>query len=984
MIRLTQYLFVFIFLSGSYGIQAQLYRNYNLNNGLAGNNVYCAVEDNDGFIWFGTETGLSRFDGTHFKNFTVTDGLPDNEIIAMAVDQDGRIWIAPFKNEICYYYKGKFYNKENDSLLNNLKLESFSNSIVINFTNEVIIQNKNFIAIINLKNSTVKKLSIEKIPGFQTFSKVSVNKSGSVWLTTSFTIYELKNSELKKIYTMPPEHYKSSFYGNIFITDESHIIRFGSRTRRHQYIFLETLNKYSPIKHPFEFYNFKSLLKKDSLLYCSSLEGCKVYNINQLNSRPVATYLDNININRVFITKSNDKWFLTATKGVYYENNSTIHILSNESLGNKTSIISSIYSDNQNVYIGNTGFGYLIIKRDDLKSGSLQKWTPHFLMGQEANHTVTSIFPVTNKGQFISSSHGVSVTSQPEIATSTNVKYAELLANEILVGTDKYIIVINKKTLKITDTIWTGRTTCATKINGDYYVGTTSGLYKITGKIRSVYMGDSMPVFKRRISGIRFSADGTMLVSTYDMGVIAYKAGKVVAHITTANGLASNICRTMFLQDSCLWVGTDKGLNKICVLADSHKVMKTYSTEDGLASNMINVLFGDSKYIYAGTSEGLCYFEDKKTEKTSNCHLRILGITVSGKERYYDSTLFTLETFNNNIRFDFVGLSYRSGGQILYKYRLIGLSNKYEITNANYVSYPILEPGKYSFEITATDKFGNLSETVAINFAIKKKFTETNWFRLLLLTLILSCFFLYVKWRIYKIKREVAEKDFIRQKMNEQEQSALKSQMNPHFIFNCLNSIQDYVITADIKGANKFIGNFAKLIRKTLDNSAKPYISIEEEEGYLNTYLDLEQQRFNHMFEYSITADSNINKAETYIAPMLLQPYVENAIRHGIKNKQDGKGKISVEFYLKNKALICAVTDNGVGRMKAEELKGDINIEYQSKGMQLTSKRIDSINLTKEQEIEVRVIDLYNQENQPCGTQVELKILQKNELYYSR
>jgi LytS/YehU family sensor histidine kinase len=230
--------------------------------------------------------------------------------------------------------------------------------------------------------------------------------------------------------------------------------------------------------------------------------------------------------------------------------------------------------------------------------------------------------------------------------------------------------------------------------------------------------------------------------------------------------------------------------------------------------------------------------------------------------------------------------------------------------------------------------------------------------KLLLILVTLGAIYFYFNRRINKLKKEAAEKNALNEKINEMEQMALKAQMNPHFIFNCLNSIQEYVINSDVKGANKFISDFSKLIRSTLDNSSKKVISIEDEIKYLNNYLTLEQYRFENKFEFNIFTNKELNLADTYMPPMLLQPYLENAIRHGINNKKDGVGLIQINMLKVYKNLVCEIIDNGIGIAAAKKLKGNTSIEYQSKGMQLTAKRIQLLNKNIDEDIVVQVEDI--------------------------
>ena len=206
--------------------------------------------------------------------------------------------------------------------------------------------------------------------------------------------------------------------------------------------------------------------------------------------------------------------------------------------------------------------------------------------------------------------------------------------------------------------------------------------------------------------------------------------------------------------------------------------------------------------------------------------------------------------------------------------------------------------------------------------------------------------------------------------MMELEQMALRSQMNPHFIFNSLNSIQQYVIDKDISGANKYITSFSRLIRQTLDNSSREKISIKDEISYLSNYLELEKTRMENMFDYSIVCNPALPANDIFIPPMLLQPYIENSIRHGVRYRNDNEGKININIDIDGVNLICTITDNGIGRRQSQLYKGSRIIEYQSRGMSLTEERIKLINAFNTRNINIVIEDLEDSQQLSAGTKV--------------
>jgi hypothetical protein len=545
---------------------------------------------------------------------------------------------------------------------------------------------------------------------------------------------------------------------------------------------------------------------------------------------------------------------------------------------------------------------------------------------------------------------------------------------ELLLAGATGAFVLDLKNFRIKDTIWHERTTSVFCRNDTSYIGTLNGLYQVNKDGSSLYWGVKDPFFKKRISAITQSEDGILWVATYDAGIVGYRDGRPVASVTHRQGLTSDICRVLLVHNNFLWAGTDKGLNKIDLGKPGYPVTR-YTSNDGLNSDIINTVYADSDMIYVGTPAGLSYFDESKTNMNAGCRLALLGVINSGEDRIQDTASLRLPYTDNNIRFEFAGISYRSVGNILYKYRLAGLDSSWRNTKETFLEYPSLPSGNYELQLVAVNKFGVQSILLSVRFAVTTPFWRAAWFYACSIFLCFFLTWLFVSWRIKGIRQRQEEKDQLGKKMAEMERMALQAQMNPHFIFNCLNSIQQYIFDQDIFAANKYITGFAKLIRVTLQNSAQTYIPLVDEIAYLSAYLSLEKLRFKDKMDYSIETTLSIRDKEKdiLIPPMLIQPYVENSMRHGLRHKTDDRGHILIRFIFLEGRLAVFIEDNGVGREKAARYKTGEHIEYQSKGMSLTADRIRLINSVYGDNIKIDVTDLKNEEGQPAGTRVVIQ-----------
>jgi len=209
--------------------------------------------------------------------------------------------------------------------------------------------------------------------------------------------------------------------------------------------------------------------------------------------------------------------------------------------------------------------------------------------------------------------------------------------------------------------------------------------------------------------------------------------------------------------------------------------------------------------------------------------------------------------------------------------------------------------------------------------------------------------------------------------VTELEMQALRAQMNPHFIFNCLNSINRFILKNETEAASNYLTKFSRLIRMVLTHSKKTFISLEDELEMLRLYLDMERLRFKDAFDYSITFTNSIDAANVFVPPLLLQPFAENAIWHGLMHKE-GHGHLEIELTINEKMLTCTITDDGVGRNKAAEIKTKSTEKQKSMGLQITSRRLALLNKNNGDTALFNVEDIIDNEGKPAGTRVILKM----------
>jgi len=943
-----------IFISISIKCQEYNYAHYDVKDGLAGSTVYSEVQDHDGFMWFGTETGLSRFDGTHFKNFYTGDG-PDNENIKLFIDSKNRVWIIPFKNSICYYWKGKIHNQENDSLLRQLKISHELVSVIEDRHGNILIAEQHRLYLIS------PSWKITAINNFQGLSfsvmKTGIDISGRFEIATTLTshgFFLATVNEQKLVLNRDITSFGGNSYSSLYLKPGLEIMQ----KENWLYFSYEDSRNDFKLALPDGFISMSEI--NDTSISFNTIHGALFFNTQ--SKKITDTFLRHQTINAVTEDNEGSFWFSLLGKGIYRL--ASGRFLNFSALLQNRSVF-SIQKQGSVLYAGSDNFNLFLLNTKN-NTVRLRKISKGITRGRIISLIVRdkNIIVGTDNGLFRFENF-VMKDSLKDFA----VKSAFLNSgNKVIISASQGVYDVSLDNFLRQDTIWEERSTCAYKKAGFFYIGTLNGLYSVDTIKKITYLGNADKIFQNRINSISESKDGALLVATNGSGIAIYKGNKVIFNITERDGLTSNICRNIFVVPDGLWVGTDKGLNKI-IFSDTAYHIKTFTQVDGLSSDIINAIYADGNDIYVGTPEGIDFFDETRISKKSICNLRITSLIVGRNSMQADTTAFTLQHSDNNIEVSFIGISYKSAGNISYQYRLLGSDTAWQTTNQTSLNYPSLSSGKYELQLKAVNKFGVQSNLVKFKFTISKRLQEKTWFRLLFIASLIALIWLLMSYWIKIIKRRENEKSETLRKISELEQMALKSQMNPHFIFNCLNSIQHYVIDKDIIGVNDFISKFSRLIRLTLDNSSKTDISLAEETDYIKTYLELEQKRFEGKFSFEIIQEG-INYNDYFIPPMILQPFVENAVRHGVRYRNDGQGKIIVKINKEVEYLICSIRDNGIGRKLSWENKSKNPVEYQSKGMELTSRRIAMFNMAHASKISIRINDLEGENQKPVGTEV--------------
>ena len=946
--------------------QEYSYTHYSISEGLADATVYCITQDKDGFIWTGTETGVSRFDGTHFQNFTTKDGLPDLEILIIFGDSKGRVWMAPFRKAVCYYYRGKIYNEHNDPLLARIHMQGLVCGFAEDAAGNVLVQEREALHQVNADGTVIDIDSLDR-RHIRNCLAVSTSASGNFLAVTNGKILEFSGKRLIRWMPGPSMGYFAPYVPYVAMNAAGVVSKVwpdGFDIR----LFRQTTGATCsfPQKH---FGIVNPAIFDDSLVYTNELSGSFEYN---LHTGETKHYLPGKAVSRVFRDASGDLWFTTLGEGIFKLNSNAVAIIAPGVPFGEMPGVTAVRRIGNELWVGND--------RNHVFRYSLPNWK---LIGHEAipqlmQRRILYIDTAANGAVLLGGDNGLFVHTPDgrlrQLLPGCLKAAWRVSDRKLLVVSHLASSIVDLSTLRVMDTLFRERATVAYGQKDTLYIGGLNGLFRWVKDGPGVFLGEKTPFLRKRMSAIAESPDGILwIASADDEGVIGFKEGRQVGALTQGQGLTSNVCRSLLVHGNALWVGTDKGLNKVELGKPGYPVTQ-YTSRDGLASDLINTVFIDGSRVYVGTPAGLCYFDENQAAKPDSCRLFLLSLMNSDRDRIADTARLELPYSDKRVRFEFAGVSYRSAGDIIYRYRMLGIDDKWRQTRDTHLEYPDLPSGNYEWQLYAVNKFGRKSRVLRLPITVATQFWKRTWFISGAWLFSVFVIWLLLSRRVRLLRRRQREKDELTRRMGDLEITALKSQMNPHFIFNCLNSIQKFIFNGEIAASNKYIAGLAKLIRMTLINSSRRFVSVGEEIDYLSSYLSLEKMRFKEMIDYSIEVDPAIDRSAVLIPPMLIQPHVENALIHGLGDATRGVGFLRVAIEKGAGELIVVVEDNGIGRCEASQRRVVRTQGDSSKGMSLTGDRIAILNKLYEGAASQTIVDLLDDQGCPAGTRVVLRL----------
>ncbi len=955
--------------------QQKEYTAYTVNNGLPSNHVYQCIKDNHGFLWIATDEGVARFDGKYFQVFTTANGLPDNEVIHIVKEKSGRIWVNCLRQSPAYF----------DEVQNRF----------INAT-----ENSDFAKVAGTVNMSLYALPDDGVQ--------YNNEMGS---------FVFRNAKLSEA--------ESLIYKKIF--------RMGVATNNMQ---LGFGGSYHPSKKIIHFYLLKNGIPLDSIQYIidwdnkasisidnnklyhfnPSMQSCFVYSLK--SSKPFAIECDTIQLKESYSSFGfNDTTiFFTGISGVISVYHKTTHKLLYTISGNY--LTNRLYEDNEgNQWMATVDKGLLLYKQNRFNRLVLpQTFTrDNFLSVARKNgttlagnyygeiietksnafliHTVTQrkpsrqrkiilagndVYTVSEDGVFLNYTTSFKNPSNNlRLAGKTGLLYDD---TTLLVGSFVGILHIHTQTKQPTYNIRYKRGMVLAKgMDGLVYYGSTDGLYTYQVQQRKFEsLANLHPCFKDRVAGITVTPDSLIWIATASKGLAVLYKNKVIDVLTAAQGLLSNSLRSIAVgKPGQIWLGTAQGISVIRYTINHASLqysIQNINISDGLTSNEINEMVYDKDTMYVATGNGISVIPANLVVKKVDIPVRLIRMNINERDTFITSN-YNLNYTAQNIQMQFAAIELNGYFKNL-QYR-IGKNQEWLDISGNTLTLR-LTSGNHLLQIRAVDINGYTSKQVTtIRFDIATPFWKAIWFWTVFAVLFQIIAFIVVSRWLKKRKDQKLAREIASVQTAALEQQAFTSLMNPHFMFNALNSIQHYINVQDRKNANRYLSDFASLLRKSFEAAQQYFIPLEEELENMAIYMRLEQMRFSNRFTYQLHVAANLEPENWMIPTMMLQPLLENALLHGIMPSTI-QGEVSIDLKEENGNLIITITDNGIGVANSKLLHQ--HLVHKSRGTELIRKRITALNHFSTQSISIESTEAFESKSNP-GNKVVLII--PHDLYAS-
>ncbi|TND06476.1 MAG: putative signal transduction histidine kinase [Bacteroidetes bacterium] len=933
-------LFFFLFCPGFCFTQEPYFRHFGVEQGLPGSEAYDILQDRDGFIWIATDRGVGRYDGYSFRNFNSSDGLTDNTVFILAEDKTGNIWCATMNSKLCYFSGEKIIPfAHNSALEKQAEANRMIQSLHISSSGDVFVghQQTGCVRIDpagkvfypgHAKNDSTVRQEIYLSGNDLVFgssnlcSKLSVDRGRKLYANVDGKISEIALPVEQSSYFIRGLRKKD---GTILVGTGNLIFEIAPGGTHRKHIFETNITQLNEDAGGNSWISFSGMGVRQ---YASGAD---------LSGNNYTSFLLNETVTDVLQDKEGSYWMSTLANGVFYLVSPRVHCLLPVTGTGGTPVTALALKTNGQVLLGTSSGILHTCTGGKITSAIAFNNTPDnpdFIQDIYASTEGNDAWICTNQALLYMQPDG-------EVVNLIRSGFARTICGDdsggCWAGGTGYVkhfmknkgeeapsFFLNKRVEEIFRDTATGK----------LLVGRSDGLYWFDRNQLQPYIipGEKITT---RVSAIRRTKNNRLVIGTLGAGIRIIEGARQIA-IGKEQGLYSSIINDIDIgENGDIWAATNGGVAQVHWTADSFTV-HCFSIYHGLPTNEIRRVLCRDDTIWIGTTRGAAWFIPRELEHISVAPpVYIQEILVNGIKTDF-AAAGDFSSDQNQVRFSFLGISYRNGGNTTYRYRLAGLEQDWTYTSNRSVEYASLPAGNYRFEVMAKNGDGIWSASAAsFAFIVGQPFWYTWWFWTMLVVLLSAAGWWIVRMRLKTIRKNAMQKGLLA----EYQHQALAAQMNPHFIFNSLSSMQAFVLGDEKENALRYIDRFSFLMRKSLEHSMLKFVPLEKEIELLRAYLDIESMRFGEKLAYTIACEQSLDAVSMEVPTMLVQPFVENAVRHGLLHREEPGGEVTINFAWKDNALWCRVEDNGVGRKRSAEINRTRK-KHVSFGSSITEERL--------------------------------------------
>ena len=905
--------------------QQPAYTYYTLHEGLPSNDIYNCVEDKKGFLWLATENGLSKFDGKNFKNYSTAQGLPDNDILNVLTDSAGTVWVLPFQRTPAYYDEktDRFINSQTDKELSKILFANVNMCNALQGGGIAFCNNKGEVFIYKNKKTTQYKFAHNL--KFYTTRVIALPNQKYLFIAGD-SCRLIQNDKIISREFMGRKVSKSAFANNnLYFADSTKLVKIkilpngsmGDKIEIDLPFVISTLN-FTGKQIAISSANGNIYLADTATLTFSQQAF-------SFNSMPRYVNED----------KAGNTWICTKENGIVRYQQKGILSISNPAFKRNFNSISFL----NNEVVAGTNDGQVFIYKGPYDHKII------FLKGEKDYTNWIREIIESNSAVLIGSEGGLFAIDknyklknfQKNIANKDVILISDSI---IFTGNSGQVTRVNIITLKNTDSLRIRTTALQASSPQNVYIGSNTGLYKWENLKNLKNFGNNYSLLSTRVSSLAYNKkDEILWAGLATDSLVALFNDKPIAVIPLGAKLPGNNCRALYSEKKGeLWVGTNLALARVNYSREGFKLrykISVFTTADGIAGKQINDIIERNDTVYVATTSGISMIPSSLYFSTIDIPVYVTGVKLNNADTILQNE-YNLNYKQKNISITFSSADLGSTTERIYEYKIN--NGAWITTQTENITLQQLAPGNYKIQIRAIKRDGTASAKVTeVLFKISTPFWKSIVFYILLFVVAVAATF-YFTQRRSSIKRERSvEKLLTEKKLSDLELKALKAQINPHFVFNCLNSIKFLNHQKRFEETEMYLDKFSYLLRKTLDYSGLQKITLQDELLYSKNYLELEKLRLGNKMMYEIIIDKNIDAEQILVPPVLMQPYLENAIKHGIRHLNGKQGKIVIAIIKQDDKIVCSITDNGVG-IKTKKIN---NTSHQSHGLNLQQRRAD-------------------------------------------